>query len=94
MLDGTPESAVIGVSLLDGAAVSLVTVGLRGVGCRRRGEHPLRVPRAPCTVVGGFSPAVIAAVTAAAAGAILAMIADTMIPEGSRTPTSSSVCSP
>jgi len=33
------------------------------------------------TVVGSFSPAVIAGVTAVAAGAILAMIADTMIPE-------------
>jgi ZIP family zinc transporter len=33
------------------------------------------------TVIGSFSPAVIAAVTAVAAGAILAMIADTMIPE-------------
>lgn len=33
------------------------------------------------TVVGSFSPAVIAAVTTVAAGAILAMIADTTIPE-------------
>jgi ZIP family zinc transporter len=32
-------------------------------------------------VLGGFSSTVIAAVTAVAAGAILAMIADTMIPE-------------
>lgn len=32
-------------------------------------------------VLGGFSPTVIAGVTAVAAGAILAMIADTMIPE-------------
>ncbi len=30
---------------------------------------------------GGFSPDVIAATTATAAGAILAMLADTMIPE-------------
>lgn len=37
-----------------------------------------------CTVVGGFSPAVIAAVSAVAAGAILAMIADTAIPEAFR----------
>jgi ZIP family zinc transporter len=33
------------------------------------------------SVVGGLSVAVVAAVTAVAAGAILAMVADTMIPE-------------
>ncbi len=101
-----PESAVIGVSLLDGGAVSLVTVaavfisnvpeGLSSAaGMRKAGRGKTYVfgvwgaIAATCavsavlgyTVVGGFSPAVIAAVTAVAAGAVLAMIADTMIPE-------------
>ncbi|MDX3098002.1 ZIP family zinc transporter [Streptomyces sp. ME19-03-3] len=106
LLDGVPESAVIGVSLLDGGAVSLVTVaavfisnvpeGLSSsAGMRRAGRSKSYVfgvwgaiaaastvsAVLGYTVVGAFSPAVIAAVTAVAAGAILAMIADTMIPE-------------
>ncbi|MFD9389391.1 ZIP family metal transporter [Streptomyces sp. NPDC060000] len=106
LLDGIPESAVIGVSLLDGGAVSAVTVtavfisnipeGLSSsAGMRRAGRgkgYVFGVWGAIAaastasavlgyTVVGGFSTAVIAAVTAVAAGAILAMIADTMIPE-------------
>ncbi|MFF5897934.1 ZIP family metal transporter [Streptomyces argenteolus] len=106
LLDGVPESAVIGVSLVDGGAVSLVTVvavfisnvpeGLSSsAGMRAAGRGPGYVfgvwggIAAASTVaavlgysaVGGLSPAVIAAVTALAAGAILAMIADTMIPE-------------
>ncbi|MFF3849038.1 ZIP family metal transporter [Streptomyces sp. NPDC002328] len=106
LLDGVPESAVIGVSLLDGGAVSLVTVaavfisnvpeGLSSsAGMRKAGRSKGYVfgvwgaiaaastvsAVLGYTVVGAFSPAVIAAVTAVAAGAILAMIADTMIPE-------------
>ncbi|GKQ40582.1 ZIP family metal transporter [Streptomyces sp. A012304] len=106
LLDGVPESAVIGVSLLDGGAVSSVTVaavfisnipeGLSSsAGMKQAGRGRSYVfgvwgaITAASTVsavlgysvVGGFSPAVIAAVTAVAAGAILAMIADTMIPE-------------
>ncbi|MER5720118.1 ZIP family zinc transporter [Streptomyces sp. NPDC002132] len=106
LLDGVPESAVIGVSLLDGGAVSLVTVaavfisnvpeGLSSsAGMRKAGRSKAYVfgvwgaiaaastvsAVLGYTVVGAFSPAVIAAVTAVAAGAILAMIADTMIPE-------------
>ena len=106
LLDGVPESAVIGVSLLDGGAVSLVTVaavfisnvpeGLSSsAGMRRAGRGKAYVfgvwgaiaaastvsAVLGYTVVGAFSPAVIAAVTAVAAGAILAMIADTMIPQ-------------
>ncbi|WP_062645707.1 ZIP family metal transporter [Streptomyces maremycinicus] len=106
LLDGVPESAVIGVSLLDGGAVSLVTVaavfisnvpeGLSSsAGMKRAGRtrgYVFGVWSAIAaagtvsavlgyTVVGSFSPAVIAAVTAVAAGAILAMVADTMIPE-------------
>lgn len=106
LLDGVPESAVIGVSLLDGGAVSLVTVaavfisnvpeGLSSAaGMKRAGRGPAYVfglwgaiaaasavsAVVGYTVVGGFSPAVVAAVTAVAAGAVLAMVADTMIPE-------------
>jgi ZIP family zinc transporter len=106
LLDGIPESAVIGVSLLDGGAVSAVTVaavfisnvpeGLSSsAGMRKAGRgkgYVFGVWGAIAaastvsavlgyTVVGGFSTAVTAAVTAVAAGAILAMIADTMIPE-------------
>jgi ZIP family zinc transporter len=106
LLDGVPESAVIGVGLLNGGAVSAVTVaavfisnipeGLSSAaGMRKAGRgkgYVFGVWGAIAAasalsavlgyaVVGGFSTAVIAAVTAVAAGAILAMIADTMIPE-------------
>ncbi|MFD5099258.1 ZIP family metal transporter [Streptomyces albidochromogenes] len=106
LLDGVPESAVIGVSLVDGGAVSTVTVvavfisnvpeGLSSsAGMRRAGRGKTYVfgiwggIAAASTVsavlgyavVGALPTAVIAAVTAVAAGAILAMIADTMIPE-------------
>ncbi|MGW2787534.1 ZIP family metal transporter [Streptomyces populi] len=106
LLDGVPESAVIGVSLLDGGAVSLVTVaavfisnvpeglsssaGMKKAGRGRAYVFGVWSAIAAAstvsavlgyTVVGSFSPAVIAAVTAVAAGAILAMLADTMIPE-------------
>jgi ZIP family zinc transporter len=106
LLDGVPESAVIGVSLLDGGAVSLVTVaavfisnvpeGLSSsAGMKKAGRTKgyvfgvwTAIAAASTvsavlgyTVVGSLSPAWIAAVTAVAAGAILAMVADTMIPE-------------
>ncbi|WP_129843247.1 ZIP family zinc transporter [Streptomyces sp. RFCAC02] len=106
LLDGVPESAVIGVGLADGGAVSLVTVaavfisnvpeGLSSsAGMRRAGRRPGYVfgvwgaiaaagtvaAVLGCAVVGGAPDAVVAAVTAVAAGAILAMVADTMIPE-------------
>ncbi|OEJ23723.1 ZIP family zinc transporter [Streptomyces agglomeratus] len=106
LLDGVPESAVIGVSLVDGGAVSTVTVvavfisnvpeGLSSsAGMRKAGRGKKYVfgiwgaIAAASTVsavigysvVGGLPTAVVAAVTAVAAGAILAMIADTMIPE-------------
>ncbi|MGV9557352.1 ZIP family metal transporter [Streptomyces sp. NPDC003401] len=106
LLDGVPESAVIGVGLLDGGSVSLVTVaavfisnvpeGLSSsAGMRKAGRGKAYVfgvwgaiaaastvsSVLGYTVIGHFSPTVIAAVTAVAAGAILAMIADTMIPE-------------
>ncbi|GAB2596954.1 ZIP family zinc transporter [Streptomyces capparidis] len=106
LLDGVPESAVIGVGLAHGGAVSTVTVaavfisnvpeglsssaGMRQAG-RGRG-YVFGVWGAIAAagtlsavlgyaVVGGLSAVVVATVTAVAAGAILAMIADTMIPE-------------
>ncbi|UFQ19830.1 MULTISPECIES: ZIP family metal transporter [Streptomyces] len=106
LLDGVPESAVIGVSLLKGGAVSVATVaavfisnvpeGLSSsAGMRQAGRGKAYVfgvwgvialastvaAVLGYAVVGGMSTAVVAAVTAVAAGAILAMIADTMIPE-------------
>ncbi|MFC8918064.1 ZIP family metal transporter [Streptomyces sp. NPDC057116] len=106
LLDGVPESAVIGVGLLKGGAVSLVTVvavfisnvpeGLSSsAGMKRAGRGKAYVfgvwgaialastvsAVLGYAVVGGLSTTVVAAVTAVAAGAILAMIADTMIPE-------------
>ncbi|MGE7368356.1 ZIP family metal transporter [Neorhizobium sp. NPDC001467] len=106
LLDGIPESIVIGVSLLGGAGVSLVTVfaiflsnvpeGLASAaGMRKAGRSPfyifgvwggIAIASGLAALFGnvalaGASPDVIAATTALAAGAILAMLADTMIPE-------------
>ncbi|SCL16835.1 zinc transporter, ZIP family [Micromonospora rhizosphaerae] len=106
LLDGVPESVVIGASLLAGGPVSLVTVvavflsnvpeglssaaGMRRAGRSRRYVFLLWTAIALVsglaallgyTLLGGTSPAVLATITALAAGAILAMIADTMVPE-------------
>ncbi|WP_018263858.1 ZIP family metal transporter [Methylobacterium sp. WSM2598] len=106
LLDGIPESIVIGVTMIGGGAVSWVAVvaiflsnvpeGLSSAaGMRRAGRSALFVfglwtgiaaisglaSLAGYAVFSGFSPAVIAATEAVAAGAILAMISDTMIPE-------------
>lgn len=106
LLDGIPESVVIGVSLLGGGAVSLVTVaavflsnvpeGLSSAaGMRKAGRSAayifgvwggIAVISGIAALIGnialaGTSPEIIAAVTAVAAGAILAMLVDTMIPE-------------
>ena len=106
LLDGIPESIVIGLSLLQGGAASLVTVaavflsnvpeGLSSAaGMRQAGRSAGYVfgvwggiamasavaAWAGCTLFRGVSPDVVAATTALAAGAILAMLADTMIPE-------------
>ncbi|BDT92173.1 MULTISPECIES: ZIP family metal transporter [Nocardia] len=106
LLDGVPESIVIGSSLLGGKAVSAVTVaavfisnipeGLSSAaGMRRAQRHPRYVfglwggialisgvaAMAGYGLLGDAAPAVLAAITALAAGAILAMITDTMIPE-------------
>ncbi|ADB30258.1 zinc/iron permease [Kribbella flavida DSM 17836] len=106
LLDGIPESIVIGASLLGGGKVSAVTVaavfisnvpeGLSSAaGMRQAGRSRAYVfglwtgiavvsglaAVAGYTVLGDAGPAVLAAITALAAGAILTMIADTMIPE-------------
>ena len=110
LLDGIPESVVIGVSLLDGGGVSLVTVaavflsnvpeGLSSAaGMRRAGRSAAYVfgvwggialcsgiaAMAGAVLLAGANPEIIAATNAVAAGAILAMLADTMIPEAFET---------
>lgn len=106
LLDGVPESAAIGISLLDGEGVALVTViavflsnvpeGMSSAaGMRRSGKTPAYVfslwgaIAAACALsaaagvafIGGFGPVVTGAAVACAAGAILVMLIDTMIPE-------------
>jgi ZIP family zinc transporter len=106
LLDGIPESIVIGTSMLAGGAVSWVAVvaifvsnipeGLSSsAGMRKAGRSALYVfglwsgiaiasgiaAWAGCAIFGHFSPSVVAATTALAAGAILSMLADTMMPE-------------
>ena len=106
LLDGIPESVVIGASLIGGGTVSLVMVcavflsnvpeGLASAaGMRQSGRSPRYVfgtwigiavasglaAMAGNAALAGASPDLIAAVTAIAAGAILAMLVDTMIPE-------------
>jgi len=110
LLDGIPESIVIGVSLLAGQGVSLVAVaavflsnlpeGLSSAaGMRRAGRSKVYIfgiwigialASGVAALVGyavfsGAGPATIAFVTAVAAGAILAMLADTMVPEAFET---------
>lgn len=106
LLDGVPESIVIGLSLFKGGAVSLVAViavflsnvpeGLSSAaGMKKAGRSAVYVFGVWTTIAvasgigawagyslfAGVSEAWAAAVTAIAAGAILAMLADTMIPE-------------
>lgn len=106
LLDGIPESVVIGVSLLDGTGVSTVTVaavflsnvpeGLSSAaGMKKAGRGAayvfgvwggIALVSGVAALIGNLALAnagagTIAAVTAVAAGAILAMLVDTMIPE-------------
>jgi ZIP family zinc transporter len=106
LLDGIPESIVIGLSVLGGSGVSAAMVaavfisnvpeGLSSAaGMKKAGRSVMHVfglwasiavicglsSLAGYAIFGGFSESVIAATTAVAAGAMLAMIADTMIPE-------------
>jgi ZIP family zinc transporter len=106
MLDGIPESAVIGVSLLDGGAVGVAVVAAvflsnipesmsAAVGLRRAGHSTVWIltlwlavaamsaaaAAAGYALLDGTSAGTVAAVQAFAAGAILTMLADTMMPE-------------
>ncbi|SDE13067.1 ZIP family metal transporter [Glycomyces harbinensis] len=106
LLDGVPESIVIGTSLLGGGPVSAATVaavfvsnvpeGLSSAaGMRRAGRGRAYVfglwsaiaiasglaAAAGYAFLGDAPDDLLAAITALAAGAILAMITDTMIPE-------------
>lgn len=106
LIDGIPESIVIGVSLLEGGAIGLVAVvavflsnlpeGLASAaGMKAEGKSAAFVfllwgaiaLAAGIAASGGYvafdgvAPAAVAAVQALAAGAILAMIVDTMVPE-------------
>ncbi len=106
LIDGIPESIVIGVSLIGGGAVSWVTVaavflsnipeGLSSSAGMKQANRSIKyvfgvwgaiallsglAAFLGYAVFSHFSNEVIAATTAVAAGGILAMISDTMIPE-------------
>jgi ZIP family zinc transporter len=97
LLDGIPESAVLGIGLITGGTVSvsmLAAVVISNVpeGLSSSARYVFGVWGAIALLsgvaaligyaaLGDASPQAIALVTAIAAGAILTMIADTMIPE-------------
>lgn len=106
LLDGIPESIVIGLSMLGGQGVSMVAVAAiflsnipEGLSSAAGMKQAGRSARYIFGIWGGiaaasgvaallgyavfrhFPPEVVAATTAVAAGAILAMLVDTMIPE-------------
>ncbi len=106
LLDGIPESVVLGLSLLGGSGVGvpvLVAIfisnlpeglssaaGMKAKGRSARYVFGVWIGIAVASglaglfgvlALSGASPEVIASITAVAAGAILAMVADTMIPE-------------
>jgi ZIP family zinc transporter len=106
LLDGVPESIVLGLSLLGGGgvgvpvlaaiAISNLPEGLSSsAGMKRNGRSARYVfgvwtgiavasglaGLIGCLVLDGASDATISVVTAIAAGAILTMVTDTMIPE-------------
>ncbi|MDQ0378548.1 ZIP family metal transporter [Amycolatopsis thermophila] len=106
LLDGVPESVVLGLSLLGGGGVGVAVLaavfisnvpeGLSSAaGMKQAGRGAgyvfgvwggIAVASGVSALLGnllldGASPATVAVITAIAAGAILAMIADTMVPE-------------
>ncbi|MER7127891.1 ZIP family metal transporter [Streptosporangium saharense] len=106
LLDGIPESVVLGLSLLDGRGVGIAVLaavfisnvpeGLSSAaGMKQAGRGApyvfgvwggIALASGLAALVGHLtlqdaSPATIAMITAVAAGAILTMVADTMIPE-------------
>ncbi|CAH0306291.1 Zinc transporter ZupT [Massilia sp. Bi118] len=106
LLDGIPESIVIGLSMLKGGVVSTVAVaaiflsnvpeGLSSAAGMKKARRSaiyvfgiwggIALASGLASLVGytvfqNFSSEIVAATTAVAAGAILAMLVDTMIPE-------------
>jgi ZIP family zinc transporter len=106
LLDGVPESVVLGLSLLGGGGIGVPVLaaifisnlpeGLSSAaGMKRNGRSARYVfgvwtgiavasgvaGALGCLFLQDAGPQVIAVITAVAAGAILAMVADTMIPE-------------
>jgi ZIP family zinc transporter len=106
LLDGIPESIVIGLSMIAGGTVSAVAViaiflsnlpeGLSSAaGMKKAGRSPgytfgvwggIALISGVASLIGysvfsSFSADIIAATTALAAGAVLAMLVDTMVPE-------------
>jgi ZIP family zinc transporter len=106
LLDGIPESVVLGLSLLGGSGVSPAVLaaifisnvpeGLSSAAGMKQAKRSagyvfgvwggIALASGLAALVGylaldGVSPGLIAVITAIAAGAILAMLADTMIPE-------------
>jgi zinc transporter, ZIP family len=106
LLDGVPESVVLGLSLVGGNGVGvgvLVAIVISNVpeglssaaGMKRSGRSAAYVfgvwggiaiasglaALLGCLLLQGAAPATVAVITAVAAGAILAMVTDTMIPE-------------
>jgi ZIP family zinc transporter len=106
LLDGVPESVVLGLGLLGGGGVSVpvlaavfisnVPEGLSSAaGMKRSGRSARYVfgiwggiavvsalaALAGYLLLGNAAPELVAVITAVAAGAILTMVADTMIPE-------------
>jgi zinc transporter, ZIP family len=106
LLDGIPESVVLGLSLVGGGGVGVPVLaaifisnlpeGLSSAaGMKRSGRSATYVfgvwtgiavasglaGAIGCLMLQGATPETVAVITAVAAGAILAMVADTMIPE-------------
>lgn len=106
LLDGIPEAIAIGISMIEGGAVSIATViaifisnipeGLSSTaGMKKSGRSKLFIfgvwggiailtslaAILGYTVFSHLSPVIVAATLAIAAGAILTMLSDTMIPE-------------
>lgn len=106
LLDGVPESTVLGLSLTSGHGVGVAVLaaivisnlpeGLSSsAGMKRKGRSArfvfgvwgaIAVASGLAALLGyllldGASPDLVAVITAVAAGAILAMVADTMVPE-------------
>ncbi|OBG13020.1 ZIP family zinc transporter [Mycolicibacterium celeriflavum] len=106
LLDGVPESVVLGISMLGGQGVGVPVLAAvfisnfpEGLSSAAGMKQAGRTARYVFGVWGGIavisgisamlgyvllanaSPALVAVITAVAAGAILAMIADTMVPE-------------